>query len=65
MRPVLSTVVHTDDVAWSQAMFDGAHLLIGGVLNPVHRGEPASFRPPAWPQRNHVCAAEVRKGADC
>ena len=25
-----STVVHTDDIAWSQAMFDWTDLLIGG-----------------------------------
>jgi hypothetical protein len=37
-----STVVHTDDVAWSQAMFDWSDLLIGGLLEPVHRGEPVS-----------------------
>jgi hypothetical protein len=42
-----SAVVHTDDIASSQAMFDWAGLLIGGILEPVHRGEPVSFRPPA------------------
>ena len=29
-----STVVHTDDMAWSQAMFDWTDLLIGGLLEP-------------------------------
>jgi hypothetical protein len=38
-----SMVVHTDDVAWSQAMFDWADLLAGGILEPRRAGEfPAS-----------------------
>jgi hypothetical protein len=57
-----STVVHTDDVAWSQAMFDWTDLLIGGVLEPVHRGEPVSFRPSAWRERNRDGAIEVPQG---
>jgi hypothetical protein len=59
-----STVVHTDDVAWSQAMFDWTDLLIGGVLEPVHRGEPVSFRPPAWRERNRAGAVEVPQGCE-
>jgi hypothetical protein len=59
-----STVVHTDDVAWSQAMFDWTDLLIGGVLEPVHRGEPVSFRPPAWRERNRDGAIEVPQGRE-
>lgn len=59
-----STVVHTDDVAWSQAMFDWTDLLIGGVLEPVHRGEPVSFRPPAWRERNRAGAIEVPQGRE-
>ncbi|MGO9144021.1 MAG: uridine kinase [Streptosporangiaceae bacterium] len=57
-----STVVHTDDVAWNQAMFDWTNLLIGGVLEPVRRGEPVSFRPPAWRERNRDGAIEVPRG---
>ena len=57
-----STVVHTDDVAWSQVMFDWTDLLIGGVLEPVHRGEPVSFRPPALRERNRAGAIEVPQG---
>jgi hypothetical protein len=59
-----STVVHTDDVAWSQAMFDWVDLLVGGVLEPVRRGEPVRFRPPAWRDRNRAGAIEVPQGLE-
>jgi energy-coupling factor transporter ATP-binding protein EcfA2 len=59
-----STVVHTDDVAWSQAMFDWTAFLVGGVLEPVHRGERVSFRPPAWRERNRDGAIEVPQGRE-
>ena len=59
-----STVVHTDDIAWSQAMFDWTDLLVGGVLEPVRRGEPVSFRPPAWRERNRPGAIEVPPGRE-
>jgi hypothetical protein len=59
-----STVVHTDDVAWSQAMFDWADLLVDGVLEPVHRGAPVSFRPPAWRARDRGGAIEVPQGRE-
>jgi hypothetical protein len=61
---VASTVVHTDDVAWSQAMFDWSDLLAGGVLEPVHRGDLVSFRPPAWCERNRAGAIEVPQGRE-
>lgn len=59
-----STVVHTDDVAWNQAMFDWTDFLVGGVLDPVHRREPVSFRPPAWCERNREGAIEVPLGSE-
>jgi hypothetical protein len=59
-----STVVHTDDVAWNQAMFDWSGFLVGGVLEPVHRGEPVSFRPPAWRERDRAGAIEIPPGAE-
>lgn len=59
-----STVVHTDDVAWSQAMFDWAGLLVDGVLEPVRRGEPVSFRPPAWRARDRGGGIEVPQGRE-
>jgi hypothetical protein len=54
-----STVVHTDDIAWYQAIMDWAYLLAGGVLEPLLRGEPVSFRPPAWEPRGRPGAIEV------
>ena len=59
-----SAVVHTDDIAWSQAMFDWADLLAGGVLEPIRRGEPVSYRPPAWSERQRAGAIEVPQGRE-
>jgi hypothetical protein len=59
-----SAVVHTDDIAWKQAMFDWAGLLTGGILEPVHRGEPVSYRPPAWHEHNRDGAIEVPANTD-
>jgi hypothetical protein len=53
-----SAVVHTDDVAWHQAFFDWADLLVENVLRPLHRGDAVEFRPPAWIERG-------RPGAIC
>jgi hypothetical protein len=59
-----SAVVHTDDVAWSQAMFDWADLLARGILEPVRGGEPVKFRPPAWCERSRAGAIEVPQGCN-
>jgi hypothetical protein len=59
-----SAVVHTDDVAWAQAILDWAGLLLDGVLEPVHRGVLVSFRPPAWQERSRPGAIEVPAGRD-
>src|SRR5262245_54111392 len=59
-----SALVHADDVAWNQAMFDWADLLARGVLEPARRGEPASFRPPAWCERDRAGAVEVPRGLE-
>ncbi len=59
-----SAVVHTDDIAWNQAMFDWAGLLADGVLELVHRNEAVSFRPPAWQERNRDGAIEVPPGRE-
>jgi hypothetical protein len=45
-------------------MFDWTDLLIGGLLEPVHRGEPVSYRPPAWGERNRAGAIEVPQGRE-
>ncbi|HET9901253.1 MAG TPA: hypothetical protein VFR46_09340, partial [Actinomycetes bacterium] len=42
-----AAVVHTDDVAWFESAFEWAGLITEGVLEPVRRGEPVHFRPPA------------------
>jgi hypothetical protein len=59
-----SAVVHTDDIAWKQAMFDWAGLLIGGILEPVHRGEPVRFRPPAWLEHNRDGGIDVPRNSE-
>ena len=56
------TVVSTDDVAWYHSFFDWAELLATGVLEPARRGEPVSYRPPAWQERGRAGAIEVPAG---
>lgn len=41
-------VVHTDDIAWAHSRFGWDDVMIGGVLEPLHRGESVHYRPPAW-----------------
>jgi hypothetical protein len=41
-------VVHTDDIAWAHSRFGWDDLMIGGVLEPLHRGESVHYQPPAW-----------------
>ena len=57
-----AAVVHTDDIAWHQSFFDWAHLLVGGVLEPVRRGLPVAYRPPAWDARGRDGAIVVPAG---
>src|ERR1700722_13650372 len=59
-----ATIVHSDDIAWSQAMFDWTDLLTGGVLDPVRRGEAVRFRPPAWRAQERGGAIEVPRGRE-
>jgi hypothetical protein len=59
-----SVVVRTDDVAWQHSMFGWTDLLVDGILKPVHRGEPVSFRPPAWRRQSRDGAIEVPAGLD-
>jgi hypothetical protein len=33
-----SALVHTDDLAWHEPLFEWGHLLAGGVLRPLHEG---------------------------
>lgn len=56
-------VVHTDDIAWHQAFFDWAALMIEGVLRPAHEGRAVRYRPPAWDERAREGAIEISRGA--
>jgi hypothetical protein len=44
-------LVHTDDLAWFQAVLDWDELLVSGILEPARRGEAVDLRPPAWEER--------------
>jgi hypothetical protein len=57
-----AAVVHTDDIAWHESFFDWAHLLVDGVLDPVRRGLPVAYRPPAWDARGRGGAIVVLAG---
>jgi hypothetical protein len=53
-----TAVVHTDDIAWWHSRFGWADLAVR-VLETVHAGEAASFRPPAWIERGREGAIVV------
>jgi hypothetical protein len=57
-----SAVVHTDDIAWWHSRFGWADLLTDGVLLPARAGQPVTFRPPQWDQRQRPGAIEVPAG---
>ena len=54
-----SAVVHTDDLAWWHSRFGWADLLVGGILMPVHRGEPVAFQPPRWAEHGRRGSIDV------
>ena len=54
--------MHTDDIAWWHSRFGWADLLIDGVLLPARAGQPVTFRPPQWDQRQRPGAIEVPAG---
>lgn len=54
-----ATTVHTDDIAWWSSFFGWSHMLVGDVLEPIHRGQSVRFRPPRWDERNRPGAIEV------
>jgi hypothetical protein len=58
-----SAVVHTDDIAWWHSRFGWADLLVDGILIPAHAGQPVTYRPPRWDERQREGAIEVP--ADC
>jgi hypothetical protein len=57
-----SAVIHTDDIAWQHSRFGWASLLIGGILEPVHRGRAVSYRPPRWAEHGREGSIEVPAG---
>lgn len=57
-----AVVVHTDDIAWRQAVLDWDQLLIGGVLEPARRGRLVAYRPPKWDEHGRVGAVRVPAG---
>jgi hypothetical protein len=59
-----SAVVHTDDVAWNHSFFGWTDLLVGGVLQPVRRGQPVVYRPPAWDASSRAGSIDVPVGLD-
>ena len=58
-----AALVHTDDVAWWHAFLDWDDLMRTGVLEPLHRGEPVAFTPPAWTERGRPGAIVVPPSA--
>lgn len=58
-----SAVVHTDDVAWWQSRFGWEHLMIEGVLLPLHAGQEVHYQPPAWAPRGRTGYIDVPAGA--
>jgi hypothetical protein len=61
MRP--AAVVHSDDVAWAHSRFGWDDLMIGGVLRPIHAGEPVHYRPPGWDKDRRAGYIDVAAGA--
>src|SRR5260370_13534581 len=52
-------VVHTDAIAWWHSRFGWFDLMIDGVLDPLHRGQPVHYQPPAWPSHGRAGHIEV------
>jgi hypothetical protein len=58
-----AAVVHTDDIAWRQAVIDWAYLLERGVLTPLRAGRSVAYRPPRWEEHDRPGAIEVPASA--
>ncbi|MGC3955134.1 MAG: maleylpyruvate isomerase family mycothiol-dependent enzyme [Propionicimonas sp.] len=58
-----SVVVHADDLAWNEPLFQWDHLLREGVLRPAKDGAGVRFTPPAWPRHGRTGAIEVPAAA--
>ncbi|MGX6607391.1 uridine kinase family protein [Micromonosporaceae bacterium Da 78-11] len=57
-----AAVVHTDDIAWRQAVLDWTDLLIDGIIRPVRAGEAVAYRPPRWIEHGRSDAITVPAG---
>lgn len=57
-----TVVVHTDDLAWNELLFDWARLLREGILEPVRAQRPVRFTPPAWRAHGRQGAIEIPSG---
>ncbi len=55
-------VVHTDDIAWWHSRFGWYDLMIDGVLEPLHSGQPVHYQPPAW--ASHGRAGQIEASAN-
>jgi len=58
-----AVVLRSDDVAWWEAFFAWDHLMAGGILEPLRRGEDVDYRPPAWDARKREGAIVVPAAA--
>lgn len=43
-----SVVVHTDDIAWNEPLFEWGRSYVSELLEPLRRDGHVDFRPPAW-----------------
>src|SRR5512132_4546940 len=55
-------VVHTDDVAWAHSRFGWDHLMLQGILEPLHAGREVHYQSPAW--RPHGRSGYIDVSAD-
>lgn len=52
-------IVHTDDLAWYEPMFDWFQLLTDSILKPLQDGGSVSFTPPEWVRRGRTGSIDV------
>ena len=57
-----AVVVHTDDLAWNEPLFQWQHLLRDGILRPAREGHGVRFTPPVWGEHGRPGAIEVPAG---
>lgn len=57
-----SHLLSTDDLCWWEPMFEWAHIPTDYVLEPLHRGEPVAFTPPAWTEHGREGQIQIPAG---